>query len=125
MSSNPRDAGHGRARLPSRAEIRQLVATHHAALRAVAGRGGNPHQTSLDQLDQVRTYAALLDPADGLAFLTMYTEEGDAAARQTEVEADALHAALSVKEARAAQQAQGLVMVVVFVVVALSWRACG
>lgn len=111
--------------IPSRAEIRQLVATHHAELRAVAGRGGNPHHTSLDQLDKVRTYAALLDAADGLAFLTMYTEESDAAARQTEVETDALRAALSVKEARAAQQARGLVMIIVFAVVALSWRACG
>lgn len=62
-------------RLPSRTEIRQLAEDNHQARVSVAEAGGNVYQTSLDQMDKIQNYVALLPFEDGTLFLTMYNEE--------------------------------------------------
>lgn len=99
------------ARLPSRAEIRQLVADHQATLGEVVSRGGNPHQASLDHLDRVHAYAALLAREDALAFLTMVTEESDATRLMTERETAA-------HEARETMKANAILALVFIAIVA-------
>jgi hypothetical protein len=65
--------------LPSRQEIRSLVAEHSRELDLVIHSGGNVHQCYLDQADRVNAQARVLGPADGAVFLRIYAEEMEAA----------------------------------------------
>lgn len=76
--------GHGAARLPSRQEIRQVVAQMQAELLACAQRGENPHHLALDHSDRVEAYAARLSTEDAAAFVSMFAEESQAAAAYTQ-----------------------------------------
>lgn len=77
------------ARLPSRGEIRDLVARHSGELLAAAKRGDNTRHLSLDHIDKLKAYAALLPPEEAIAFLKMVAEESDSWAMHTEAQTDA------------------------------------
>jgi hypothetical protein len=67
------------ARLPTRAELRELVAEHQMEIREIVAVGANPQQLTLDQREKLRAYAARLSKEDAAAFLRMYAEETTAA----------------------------------------------
>jgi CHASE3 domain sensor protein len=102
--------------LPSRAEVRDLVARETAEQREAIAGGGNPHQVRLDQRDKIIAYAALLSPDDGLAFVEMHTEEVIAETRQIETDTARVLAQTAAFEAQ--QNAKALIIVaVVFTVI--------
>ena len=70
------------ARLPTRSEMRELVAEHRMEIREVEAVGANPQQLTLDHREKIRAYAALLSRDDAAKFMRMYTEETTAAASQ-------------------------------------------
>ena len=66
------------ARLPTRAELRELVAEHQMQIREVVLVGANPQQLRLDQRAKLHAYAAMLSKDDAVTFLRQYAEESAA-----------------------------------------------
>ena len=102
--------------IPTRQDVRALVARQHADLTAVVAAGGNPHQRGLEHSDAVTALAAALEHAHGngvgAEFVRLWAEESSALTQQSHDERMAtLHRAES--EALGANRtAQGLVAVV-------------
>jgi hypothetical protein len=63
------------ARLPTRAELRELVSEHQMEIREIVAVGANPQQLTLDQREKLRAYAERLSKDDAATFLRMYAEE--------------------------------------------------
>jgi hypothetical protein len=67
------------ARLPTRTELRELVAEHRMEIREVTAVGANPRELMLDHQKKLRAYAANLSRDDADSFLRMSAEEMTAA----------------------------------------------
>jgi hypothetical protein len=103
-------------RKPDRKAVRALAEMHSAELRAVAEAGGNPHQKSLDQKDQIYEFIETLSIEEKTAFLNMYSEEAEACTKQM---VDGTHVALAKAEAESnsAQAVVGIIGLVVLLVI--------
>lgn len=79
-------------RLPSREEVRAVVAQQQRAMLAAAQRGENPHHVALDNTDKLHQFAAALGavhgPVSASTFLAMWTEEVEASSAALAAETD-------------------------------------
>jgi hypothetical protein len=80
------------ARLPTRAELRELVAEHQMQIREVVAAGANPQQLMLDHRQKLHVYAGHLSKDDAATFLRQYAEESAAASEKPATDARLLQA---------------------------------
>jgi hypothetical protein len=114
------------ARLPTRSELRELVAEHRMEIREVTAVGANPRELMLDHQKKLRAYAANLSQDDATAFLRMYAEEMTAAGGAEEGEPPLL-AAPAAAESTSVRATGPLIAVVIIAVVLtmlVAYRAC-
>lgn len=112
-----------------RSSVREYVRRDSESLRACAMAGGNVYQLSLDQQDIVNEHIAGMPSADAAAFLKVYTEELEASAHHSNLEADRLNKQADLLNAQTAASTYGtevvgrtigVILLVVFFIVILS-----
>jgi hypothetical protein len=114
------------ARLPTRAELRELVAEHRMEISEVTAVGANPRELMLDHEKKLRAYASNLSPDDASTFLRMYAEEMTAAAGTNEPDARLLAgpAGAAAWRTRATVPIITLSVIVAVLVSLVLFRAC-
>jgi hypothetical protein len=114
------------ARLPTRAELRELVAEHQMEIDEVVAVGANPKQLTLDHQKKLRAYAANLSGQDATAFLRMYAEEMTAATANKTSDNRMLASgpAPSPMRARGMAPIVGVAVVLFVLLVIVMFRAC-
>ncbi|MND94067.1 hypothetical protein D3C76_103650 [compost metagenome] len=105
--------------IATRAEIRDYVRTKGEILLAFAQEGGNVHQKSLDQQDEVTALIADLSDEEKVRFLNIYTEEVNARAAQLEQDSNKLFADAARVESERNQVGSTIAGVIVVVAVLL------
>jgi hypothetical protein len=114
------------ARLPTRGELRELVAEHRMEIREVTAVGANPRELMLDHQKKLRAYAANLSQDDATAFLRMYAEEMTAAGGTGEGEPPLLATPAAAESTGVRATGPLIVVAVIAAVLALlvAYRAC-
>jgi hypothetical protein len=114
------------ARLPTRSELRELVAEHRMEIREVAVVGANPRELMLDHQKKLRAYAANLSRDAAAAFLRMYAEEMTAAGGAGEGEPPLLASppAAGSTGVRATVPVIAVVVIALVLAMLVAYRAC-
>lgn len=105
--------------IATRAEIRDYVRVKGEILLAFAQEGGNVHQKSLDQQDEVNELIAHLSDDEKVRFLNIYTEEVHARASQLEQDSNNFFAAAAKVENDKQQFGSTIAGIIVVVTVLL------
>jgi len=114
------------ARLPTRAELRELVAEHRMEIREVSAVGANPRELMLDHQKKLRAYAGNLSRDDAESFLRQYAEEMTAAGGTDAGEAPLLASppASRAPRVRATTPLVVILAIAALLTVIVAFRAC-